>query len=221
MDVSKKRAAVVVAAICAGLLAPAAANSDLRLIDAVKHQDRAAIATLMKERVDVNATQPDGTTALHWAAYRDDAATVDALVRGGVKANAVTDAGVTPLWLACTTNAGARVVRLLLDAGANPNLAPNTGETPLMWCARTGALDSVKALVSRGANVHARGGVPRRRATVRPLIRAGAKVNAVTDRGITPLWVACSTNSSAAQTIQLCSTPAPTRTWRRTPARRR
>ena len=63
---------------------------------------------------------------------------------------------MTPLWLACTTNAGARVVRLLLDAGANPNLAPNTGETPLMWCARTGALDSVKALVSRGADVNAR-----------------------------------------------------------------
>jgi ankyrin repeat protein len=156
MDVSSKRTAVVVGAICAGLLAPVAANSDLRLIDAVKHQDRAAIATLMKERVDLNATQPDGTTALHWAAYRDDAVTVEALVRAGAKANAATETGVTPLWLACTTNAGARVVRLLLDAGANPNLAPNTGETPLMWCARTGALDSVKALVSRGADVHAR-----------------------------------------------------------------
>ena len=57
----------------------------------MKHQDRAAIATLMKERVDLNATQPDGTTALHWAAYRDDAVTVEALVRAGAKANAATE----------------------------------------------------------------------------------------------------------------------------------
>jgi ankyrin repeat protein len=138
------------------LSAAAFADSDLRLLEAVKRQDRAAITTLMKERVDVNLAQPDGTTALHWAAYRDDAATVDALLRAGAKANAATETGVTPLWLACSADAGAPVVRRLLDAGANPNLAPGTGETPLMWCARTGALESVKALVSRGADVHAR-----------------------------------------------------------------
>src|SRR6187200_3195671 len=88
----------------ASLGAAVAAESDTRLLDAVKRQDRAAVTALLKERIDVNASQPDGTTALHWAAYRDDAATVEALVRTGAKANAVTDAGVTPLWLACSTN---------------------------------------------------------------------------------------------------------------------
>jgi len=159
MDVRLKAgiaATAIVTVLCVGLGAAVAAESDTRLLDAVKRQDRAAITALLKERIDVNASQPDGTTALHWAAYRDDAATVEALVRTGAKANAVTDAGVTPLWLACSTNASATVVRLLVDAGANPNLAPNTGETPLMWCARTGALDSIKALVSRGADVNAR-----------------------------------------------------------------
>jgi uncharacterized protein len=146
----------IVVAICAGLVAPAAADSDLRLLEAAKRQDRSAVVALMKERVDVNAQQPDGTTALHWAAYHDDAATVEALVRAGAKVNAATDTGVTPAWLACNTNAAASIVRLLLDAGANPNLAPNTGETPLMWCARTGAVDAVKALIGRGADVNAR-----------------------------------------------------------------
>jgi ankyrin repeat protein len=148
--------AAIVVALWAGLVAAAAADADLRLLDAVKRQDRAAVAALLKERIDVNALQPDGTTALHWAAYRDDAATVETLLRAGAKPNAVTDTGVTPLWLACSTNASAAVVRSLVDAGANPNLAPNTGETPLMWCARTGALESVKALISRGADVNAR-----------------------------------------------------------------
>jgi len=149
------RAGIVVAA-CGGLVAAAAADSDTRLIEAVKRQDRPAVAALLKDRIDVNAPQPDGTTALHWAAYRDDADTVAALLRAGAKANAATDNSVTPVWLACTTNASATVVQLLLEGGANPNLAPDTGETPLMWCARTGAVDSVKALASRGADVNVR-----------------------------------------------------------------
>ena len=156
-DVGTKRLlrAGIVVATCGGFVA-AAADSDTRLLDAVKRQDRPAVAALLKERIDVNAPQPDGTTALHWAAYHDDADTVAALLRAGAKANAATDNGVTPVWLACTTNASAAVIQLLLEGGASPNLAPNTGETPLMWCARTGAVDSVKALASRGADVNAR-----------------------------------------------------------------
>ena len=150
-----KRTAIVVS-VCAVIVAAAGADSDMRLLDAVRRQDRPAVAALLKQRVDVNATQPDGTTALHWAAYHDDAATVGALLRAGAKANATTDTGVTPVWLACTTTASAEVVQLLLEGGANPNLSPETGETPLMWCSRTGALDSVKALAGRGADVNAR-----------------------------------------------------------------
>ena len=142
--------------ICAGLIASAAADSDLRLLEAVKRQDRAAFKQLLKERVDVNAAQPDGTTAIHWATYHDDTEILEALLRAGAKVNVATDAGVTPLWLACTTNASEGIVRKLLDAGANPQLAPNTGEAPLMWCARTGALEAVKALLGRGAQVDVR-----------------------------------------------------------------
>ena len=49
-----------------------AAAADLRLVDAVKRQDRAAVRTLLKQNADVKATQPDGATALHWAAHWDD-----------------------------------------------------------------------------------------------------------------------------------------------------
>ena len=45
------------------------------------------------------------------------------------------------------------MVEMLLKAGADPNAALPGGETPLMTAARTGALASVKALVSRGASV--------------------------------------------------------------------
>ena len=147
-------AGVLVIAATSGLVHAAAADS--RLLEAVKRQDGAEIAALMKARVDVNAPHADGTTALHWASYHDDVRTVEMLIRAGANVNKATDAGITPLWIACSTNSSAAVVHQLLAAGANPNLAPNTGETPLMWCARAGALESVKDLVAHKAQVDAR-----------------------------------------------------------------
>lgn len=149
-------AAAFMAISAGGLFPTTAAAADTRLIDAVKRQDKPEIAALLKQRIDVNAPQPDGTTPIHWAAYHDDTATVDQLIRAGANVNAATDAGITPLWVACSANTSAPTIRRLLDAGANANLAPATGETPLMWCARAGALEAVRALLSRGATVDAR-----------------------------------------------------------------
>ena len=149
-------AAVAIITVSGGLFPPAAAAADTRLLDAIKRQDKAEIAALVKQRVDVNTPQADGTSPLHWAAYHDDAATIDLLIRAGANVNAATDAGITPLWVACSANTSAPTVRRLLDAGANANLAPNTGETALMWCARSGAHEAVRALLSSGATVDAR-----------------------------------------------------------------
>jgi ankyrin repeat protein len=170
----------------------AAAPADLRLVEAAKRQDRTEIRALLKARVDVNAPQPDGTTALHWAAYRDDGETIELLLRAGANANAATDAGVTPLSLACSSDAGAATLRLLLGAGANPNLTPETGETPLMSCARTGNLEAVKLLIARGANLDARekghgqtalmwAAAARHPEIVKTLIEGGADVQARTE----------------------------------------
>ena len=60
----------VAAGLLAGLLA-FAASSDTRLADAVQNGDRAAIRALLAKKVDVNAPQGDGTTALHWAAINN------------------------------------------------------------------------------------------------------------------------------------------------------
>ncbi len=46
-----------------------AASGDLRLVDAARQQDAARVGTLLTEGVDVNTAQPDGATALHWAAH--------------------------------------------------------------------------------------------------------------------------------------------------------
>jgi ankyrin repeat protein len=126
------------------------------LLDAAKNGDRAAIRTLLQKKTDVNATEPDGSTALHWASYRDDVETADLLIRAGAKINAATDLGVTPLWPA-SENGSSAMVRRLLEAGANPNLALESGETPLMVASRSGYPDVVEQLLAKGANANAHG----------------------------------------------------------------
>src|SRR5438105_9099398 len=83
------------------------------LIDAAKNVDHDAVRALLKQGVNVNAAEGDGTTALHWASYRDDVETADLLIRAGAKVNTANDLGATPLWAACQNGTEAMVRRLL------------------------------------------------------------------------------------------------------------
>jgi uncharacterized protein len=152
----KLRTSVLGAAIVAiATSVYAAAAVDLRLIQAVKNRDGASVRALLQQRVDVNAPQGDGATALHWAAHRDDLAIADLLIRAGARANVADDLGTTPLHLACTNRSAAMVERLLA-AGADARAALQNGETVLMTCARAGGAGAVKALIGRGADVNAK-----------------------------------------------------------------
>jgi ankyrin repeat protein len=133
-----------------------AASADVSLIDAAKNADKDVVRTLLQKKVDVNAAGGDGTTALHWASYRDDLETADLLIRAGAKVNAATDLGVTPLWTASQNGSAAMVARLLA-AGANPNAALFAGETPVMIAARSGSAGVVGQLIAKGASVNAHG----------------------------------------------------------------
>jgi len=135
-----------------GMAAVSPGNVEAPLADATERMDRALIKTLLQRRVDVNAPQVDGMTALHWATYQDDLDTATLLVRAGANVKATNRYGVTPLSLACTNGNGGMVEMLLL-AGADPNAALPGGETPLMTAARVGSLPAVKALLARGAIV--------------------------------------------------------------------
>ena len=149
------RHAVCAATIALACAAALSAAADLRLIDAVKSRDLERVRALVKERVDVNARQGDGATALHWAVHRDDLAAVDLLIAAGAKADVADDTGATPLHLACLNRRGA-VVERLLAAGANPNATLAGGETALMTCARAGEPAAMRALLRRGADVNAK-----------------------------------------------------------------
>ena len=126
------------------------------VLDAVKTGDHALLRSLIQKKADVNAADVDGTTALDWAAYRNDLEAAGLLLRANANVNAATDLGVTPLWLA-SQNGSAAMVERLLEAGANANAALFSGETPFMVAARAGYPEVVEQLLDKGANVNTHG----------------------------------------------------------------
>lgn len=134
-----------------------AAQSTAPLADAAMRGDKAAIATLIKQGLDVGAAQGDGMTALHWAAERGDAEMAEALVYAGANISAVTRIGLyTPLHLAAKA-ASAAVAKVLIKGGADVNAkADPSGATPMHLAALSGSADVINLLADAKANINAR-----------------------------------------------------------------
>ena len=127
-----------------------AAGPDTRLADAARAGDLAGVEDLLRAGVAADTPEPDGTTALHWAAYRDDVEMAARLIAAGADVDRANAHGATSLSLACV-NANPTLVGQLLEAGADPDL-PAAGEPPLLTCARTGNVEAVELLLARGAD---------------------------------------------------------------------
>ncbi len=123
--------------------------------DAARAGDRDAVRTMLQQGADVNETQGDGVTALHWAARRGDSEISAMLLLAGANARAATRSGrFTPLHLAAERGSAA-VVRSLLGAGAEANAATSTGATALMFAAAAGEPAVIAALLDAGAEPNA------------------------------------------------------------------
>jgi ankyrin repeat protein len=179
---------LALATLLTGAAQAADAVKDTRVVDAVKAGNSSAVVSLLQQKADVNGSEADGTTALHWAVRNDDVTLVDRLIRAGAKANTENRYGVTPISLACE-NGSAAVVERLLKAGVNANATGRLGETALHLCARTGRPEAAKVLLTHGASVDAveswRGQTPLMWAAadghadmVKLLVEAGADVHA-------------------------------------------
>ena len=177
-----------------------AREGDLRLVEAAKAGDSAAVQALLAQQTPVNSAEPDGATALHWAAHRDDSRMAYMLLDAGADVNATNELGVAPLSLACV-NGSAAMVENLLTAGADANRALPTDVTPLMTCSRSGGVDAVRQLLASGANVSAHETVRGQTALMwaiaekhvevgKTLIAAGADVRAKSHSGFTPMLFA-------------------------------
>ncbi len=220
------------------LLAPALAQTPASVADAAEQRDPTAVRRLLAKGADANAPQVDGTTALHWAAYHGDAETATLLLRASAKPNVVNRYGVPPLAQACIQG-NAALVKLLLDGGADPNATLKGGETALLLAARSGSVEAVQALLARGANPEARERLGQTALmwaaneghtnVVRVLLAAGASLGATVDSGYPPFYFAVREGhletvrvllAAGADPKALIAPPPPSKTGRRTPARR-
>ncbi|HWK52860.1 MAG TPA: ankyrin repeat domain-containing protein, partial [Hyphomicrobiales bacterium] len=99
--------------LCTALAAPPAALAqDASLADLIQRGDP-AVAEMLRVGMDVNQRQADGTSALHWAVYRNDVALVQQLLSREADPNAKNLFGSTPLMEAVKI-ANADTVALLL-----------------------------------------------------------------------------------------------------------
>src|SRR5256885_14886163 len=112
--------------VCAMSAAP-----DSRLADAAMAPDKTAVRSLLAQKADVNAPQPDGTTALHWAARWDDMQLAAVLIKAGADPRKANRIGATPMFLAAQ-NGSAMMLEMFLKLGVGPD-APilSHGETAL------------------------------------------------------------------------------------------
>jgi ankyrin repeat protein len=134
----------------------AAVRDDTRtgsaVADAAERAQWERLDILLADGADPRLPQPDGSTALHWAAYHDASDQAQLLLDHSVDPRAVNHYGVPPLALACR-NASSSMVTLLLRYGADPHRRLAGGETMLMLASRTGNRDAVDVLLRAGAAV--------------------------------------------------------------------
>jgi uncharacterized protein len=143
------------AALVLFLAACATAQAQSALADRIQTGDRAAALAMIAKGVEINQTQPDGTTPLHWAVYRVDRELVAALLKKGARAHVVNKYGASPLAEAVRI-ANLEMTGMLLEAGADANVANEDGQTALMLAARTGNVGVARLLVQHGADVNKR-----------------------------------------------------------------
>ena len=143
-------------ALSLSTLTHAAAGAAASFVDAAMNGNRDAVRAFLKDGADVNTTQADGMTALHWAAQKGDVELAKVLVYASANLKATTRiGGYTPLLIA-SKNGDAAMIDILTQAGADANAPTMNGTTPLMLAAAAGKPAAVTALIAHGASVNAK-----------------------------------------------------------------
>jgi ankyrin repeat protein len=168
-----------------GACAASAADSYQAILAAVRDGNVAVINELLGKGIEVDSTDPAGSTLLMTASSLGKLDAAKTLVAHKANVNArnqygesalmmaairghrsvveyllgsgaeVNPPGWTPLMFAAVKGHD-EIARMLLDKGANVNASSENGTTALMLAAKEGNLDTVLLLIERGAGLNLR-----------------------------------------------------------------
>ena len=130
--------------------------SQTALISACINKDESAINALLNARANPNIADADGDTCLHVAAIRECSKKVlQAIIDHDVDVNASNNISLTALTLACI-HKDESAINVLLNAGANPNIADADGDTCLhVAVAKEFSKDVLQAITDHSVDVNA------------------------------------------------------------------
>jgi ankyrin repeat protein len=115
------------------------------------------VQLLISRGADVNSAEPiHGRSALHMAVTISDAKIAESLLEAGAHIDSRDNQGETPLLLACRAGNNNKLLALLLNAGADPDVKSHSSKffTPLTVAARLGHVKAVKLLLLHNATAH-------------------------------------------------------------------
>jgi ankyrin repeat protein len=176
------------------------------LAHAARAGQRTVVELFLGKGAQIDARDLAGATALWVAADSERQASVALLLAKGADPNLPGRSGVTPL-AAAAFKGNDRVVEQLLARSADPNVVDATGKAAMTYAAARGFLDVVRRLLDAGVDPgfrygnaltalmwaagHEDGvGAPAAQGVVDLLLGRGAQIDAVDDRGRTPLMMA-------------------------------
>ncbi|KAF2903365.1 hypothetical protein ILUMI_02821, partial [Ignelater luminosus] len=119
------------------------------LCAASQYTDKNTIESLLSHGLDINSTDKEGKTPLHWASFSGRKDIVKLFLSKGAKINAEDKGGNTPLYWAIRTN-HIQVVKLLLTQSKQTKLPNNC----LHVAAKYGNKDLISLLLLKGAQIN-------------------------------------------------------------------
>ena len=160
----------------------------------------ASIAELLDAGLDVDIRDKSRRTALHCATVSGNPHVIRLLLKGGAQVDAICDQHYTSLRYAVVWEHSLKVIRTLLENGADTETRSHSGLTVLHHAAVMDLEEVLALLLHYGAEIDAtdsRGNTALHLAAERNyaqlvniLLRRGASIDAQTHDGVTPLYLA-------------------------------